>query len=555
MALRHITGTDGKVAVYDPDGLWHWWNLNEIYTGGPGLNRYVPKIGDYIEDTNGPRSITYVVTALDMTTLIATFVKKRRECECGDETIENQLVGPGADTYRLYLDTSVTPHILAVDARLKVGGTLSDHARIFRGTDIGTNGKCVSVLYDGSGHFLTNNVPLELAALDSHTNHSIKVVAVCNTLEKMKDGEYATVVIYNDAGHVVATRLLLVKNTSFIRGINSAQKYISAISLKSPYLSSADPHLLEYPINTLIDSANFIGRVHYSDGSITEMPVDGTKFKVMGLENFVSTVIGQRFPLSLCYTLSVGEITYTATSGEGKYLTEPYQMVTTEQDGAYAVKLFAYPVWIDAATGYALRWFLYNLDRNISYEVTSLVQYNLDSDAYNGKAYGLNQKLSVRINLRDVSPALRSFIHTQKLEITLVDQGIARTTNWHIAFEPSQMPRYGHNLHANVAMVTATNYRVQLSSGILTLTEWLSKVFYDSKPLVNLSKEVKAPEPNFFAVITTGGRYEFPITAWNTELTISQSFAINGTMFIEFFRRTPNGDIILGMSGLPIYEL
>lgn len=553
--LRYITGSDGKTAVYDPDGIWHWWNLNEIYDGGVGQKRYVPKVGDYIEDTAGSRSITYIVVSLDMTTLIATYIKKRRECECGDESPENQLVGPGADTYRLYLDTSVTPHILAVDARLKIGGTLSDHARIFRGTDVGVNGKCISTLYDNTGTFLTNNVPLELAALDSHTNHSIKVVTVCNTLEQMRDGEYATVVVYDDNGHVVATRLLLVKNTSFIRGINASQKYISAISLKSPYMSDADVHLVEYPINTLIDSANFIGRIHYSDGSITEQPVDGTKFKLMGLESFVSTVVGQRFPLSLCYTLSNGEITYTATSGEGKYVTEPYTMVTTEQDGAYAVKLYAYPVWIDVATGYVLRWFMYNLDRNISKEVTSLVQYNVDSDVYDGKAYGYNQKLSVRINLSDASPSMRSFIHIQKVEIALLELGNVRTTNWNIAFEPSQTPRYGINLNARVAMVTASNYRVQLNSGILTLTEWLNKVFYDSKPLVNTSKELKAPEPNFFAVVTQGARYEFPITAWNTELTIGQSFVLNSTMFIEFFRRTPNGDIILGMSGLPIYEL
>ena len=133
--IYSITGTDGKTAVHDPDRLWTWWNMREIFTGGPGENRYAPRIGDYIEDSSGPRSITYVVTGLDLTTLIATWVKKRRECECGDETSLDSLVGPTSDSYRVYLDDSVTPHALAVDARLRVGGTMTNHAKLFKGSN------------------------------------------------------------------------------------------------------------------------------------------------------------------------------------------------------------------------------------------------------------------------------------------------------------------------------------------------------------------------------------------------------------------------------------
>ncbi len=555
MAIRHITGTDGKVAVYDEDRLWTWWNKKEIYTGDLGLNRYVPKVGDYVEDTEGPRSVTYEVTDLDLTTLIPTLVKKRRECECGDDTEENQLVGPGPDTYRIYIDTSVRPYILAVDARLKVGGTLSDHARIFRGTDIGPTGKLISFLYDNSGNFLTNNVPLELAAIDSHTNHSIKVVSVCNTNENLRDGEYATVVIYDDNGHVVASKLVLVKNTSFIRGINSAQKYIASISLKSPYLSQTDDTVLNFPINTLIDSANVVGRLHYSDGSITEMPVDGIKFKLQGLEQFISTVPGQSFPLSLVYTLSNGEITYTATSGEGKFIPRPYSMVTVPQIGAFLIKLFCYPVWIDNSVGYSLKWFLYNMDRNTSYDVTGFVSYNTDSDTFNGKAYGLNQKLSVRINIQNVNPAYLSFIHNQKLDITLNGAGTIRSTNWTIGFEPSQTPRYGENIFARTEMITAGIHKLRVSSNIPTIDQWIQAVYRNSKPLINKGIELTPPEPNFFAVVVGSDRYEFPISSWNAELTVSQTLSINSTLFIEFIKRTNTGDQILGMSGMPIYEM
>lgn len=555
--IYSITGTDGKVAVHDPDRLWTWWNMKEIYTGGPGENRYAPRVGDYIEDTTGPRSITYEVTGLDLTTLIATWVKKRRECECGDENTLDGLVGPTSDSYRVYLDDSVTPHVLAVDARLRVGGTMTSHAKLFKGSNIGPDGVCISYLYDNSGTFLSQRIPLELVGvdIDTHVNHSIKCISVCNTNTKLRDGERVTAVIYDDNGHVVAVRELLAVNTSYVRSTNAAQKYIQSISLKSPYISSGDDHTLNYPINTPIDSANMIGRIHYSDGSIVEQPVDGTKFELMGLENFISTVIGQRFPVSLKYTLSPGEITYQAVSGEGKYITEPYSMITTEQIGSFTVKLYAYPVWIDSTTGYALKYFLYNLDRNIGRDVTGFVHPNQDSDVYNGKAYGLTQRLSVRINLRDADPSVNSYIHTQIIEVALLEPGTARTTNWSIGFEPSQNPKYGINVRARVAMVTASNYRVRVNSEATSLTDWLERLFYRAKPLVNLQKEVMAPEPNFFAIIQNGSRYEFPVTLWNSELTIGQSFDLNSTLFIEFIKRTPTNDIIMGVAGLPIYEM
>lgn len=553
MAKRTITGTDGHVAVYDDAGTWKTFHISEVYTGGPGLNRYVPKIGDHIVDDTGPTVLTYKVNSLDLTTLITTWIRIHGPCECDNGV--DKLIQTKSKSYFAYLDTSVTPHVLAVCDRILVGGTMSDYAKIFRGTDASDAGKVVSFLYDNNGNFLTQNVPLELAAVDSHVNHTLKTVAVCSTNEKMKDGEYLTLVIYTDDGHVVDTELLIVINTSFIRGLNASQKYIKGITLKSPYLSQADDHTIEYPINTPMDSANFMGLVHYSDGSVRELPVDGTKFQLFGLEDFISTVPGQNFPLSLIYTLSQGEVTYNAMSGEGKHLAEPYDMITINQNGNYVVKLFAYPVWVDNNTGYRLRWFMYNLDRVMGFEVTPFVQYNMDTDVYDGKAYGKIQHLSVRVNLRDVSATMRSYIHTQKLDIILNDAATARTTNWTIGFEPAQMPRYGNNLHARLKMYTASNFKINLGSDINTLDEWINRVYYDTKPLINLQKEVKAPEPNYFAILVGTSRYEFPITAWNTDITIAQSLDINGTLFVEFIKKTPVGDAVLGVSGLPIYEM
>lgn len=556
-----ITGIDGVVPVYDPSARWCWWNLDEVYLhNGPGANRYVPKVNDYVKDVTTNED--YVVDSIDPVTLEATLRLLSNSATSGVIDPPDVLIGVGpgtqADTYRIYVDSTVTPNVLAVDVRLKVAGSLASYAKIFKGTNLSSSGKVISFLYDPAGTFLTQDVPLELAAIDSHTNHSIKVVSVCYTNESLNDGEIVTVVIYSDDGHIVSKRQLLVENTSFIRSINSAQKFISHISLKSPFLSTSDDNTLNYPINVPMYAFNMIGVVHYSDNSTSELAVDGSKFKIMGLERFVATIVGQEIQLGLSYALSPGEVCYGAVSSDGKFVTEPYRLVVANQIGAYSVKLYGYPVWISEAEGYMLRWFMYNLDRDVTFEVTPFVAFNTDTPVFRPKAYGETQKLSVRINIRDVSSMFSSYIHVQTSDIILRAPGTARDpgiANWSILFEPNQSPAFGATLRARVDIVNGSLSKIYVGSGITTLTEWMEKVYFATKPLIDRRREMSPAEPNFFAIVFGSNRYVFPISAWNNPLSVSSGIEVNDTLFIEFIKRESGTDILLGKSAMQVFEM
>lgn len=551
-----ITGTDGIVPVYDPTARWCWWNLKEIYDGTVGYKRYVPKIGDYVEDSED--FITYIVTTIDEVTLIPTLVPITRPGSSGNISITDRLVGVGpgtqADTYRVYLDTSVTPHVLAVDTRLRVAGTMCSYCKIFKGSTLSTSGEVIAFLYDQNGTFLTQNIPLELVAIDSHTNYSIKTVSVAYTNQQLPDNEVVTAVFYDDEGHVVSKQQLLVENTAFIRSVNISQRYVSHISLKSPFLSQTDLNTLEYPINIPLQAFNMTGVVHYSDGTKLEMPVDNSKFKILGLERYVATVVGQQVNLVLSYTLAPNEISYGAVSGDGKFVVAPYKLVTTNQVGAFSVKLFCYPEWVDEYTGYTLRWFMYNLDRDISFDVTPFISYNSPSQSFNGTTLGVTQPLSVRVNLRDVSPSFSSYIYIQNVDVLLKEPGTSRTTNWTIKFDPTQTSPYGVDIAARVTLLSATATRINLRTGATSLNEWLERLYFNTRPLYDNKRETKAPTPNFFAINVGSARYEFPVSAWNDLVTIASGLTINDTLFIEWIQRVPGGDILLGTSGMPIYE-
>jgi hypothetical protein len=548
-----ILGTDGITPVYNPSERWWIWAFAEIYTGAVGHNRFVPKVKDYVIDYD--TYTTYIVESLDPATLIPVLRVVVPQSSSSAFTEDDILfgVGPGtqADTYRVYLDTSVVPHILAVDARLKVGGSMSSYAKIFRGGDTSVSGKVISKLYDQNGTLLSQNIPLELCAMDGVTNHSIRTVSVCYTLEDLPNGEIVTIVIYSDVGHVVSKRQLLVENTGFIRSVNSDLKYVSHIGLETPFLSSTTDTLIEFPLNIPVVGIGLIGIVYYSDGTSLKMPVDGSKFKMLGLDQYAATVVGQRIPCVLTYALSPDEIAYGTTSN-GKYITKAYTMVSTVQDGAYAVKLFCYPVWIDQVNGYKLEWFLYNLDRNIVYNVTGGVRFNANTGGFKPLGYGIDQKLSVSINLRDVMGSFRSYIHVQTVEITLLDMGGVFTTNWTVGTEPGQLPPYGIDLFATSLMVNQNLWTVKIDSGIVTQEAWLERVYYNSKPIVNLQREIKPPVPNFFAIVTATGRSEFPMDSWNSALTINHDAPFGSTLFIEFIKRTATSVLQLGVAGLTV---
>mgnify|MGYP000305305831 CR=1 FL=1 len=184
--LPAVTGSiDGVKPIYEPEARWCMWNMKEIFTGTVGANRYVPKVNDWVVDTLA-RTI-YSVLAIDPMTLLVTM-------EPVDNTGLSSLDGDRGANHLVYLDTSVVPHALAVDARFRIPGTMNTYIKIFRGTDVSAaTGKVISFLFDASGNFVTNNIPLELAELDTHTNVSIKVPVPCHTKEALADGELVTV--------------------------------------------------------------------------------------------------------------------------------------------------------------------------------------------------------------------------------------------------------------------------------------------------------------------------------------------------------------------------
>jgi hypothetical protein len=457
----------------------------------------------------------------------------------------------------MYIDKSTKPFSAALEGRLYVLGSAARNCMVVKGSTLDNTGKIISAMYDQSGTLLGQLVPLEEQPFyDPNTGALLgtcKVAVPFNTTEDLQDGEIVTAIFFSDTAKVISKQQLVVQNTGFIRAPNDGVKYVTGISLRSPFLSSADPTLIKYPLNVPLNGLNLMGVVNYSDGSSIELPVDGTKFTIFGLNTgFVATVVGQELDLALKYALSQGEIAYGTSVNEGRFMMQGYKAITDEPDGQYTVKLFAYPIWIDPINGYRLEWFLLNLDRSTWYRVTPYITY---LNALNPIAYGVQQKLQVQINLQDVNGTFKNFLFTQTIAISLLNQGTERTTNWTIAFTPGQSPEFGAgNLHANTWFINQNLWKVNLGNGETDLSTWLTRMYWASQPLFDPAQEAQAPDPTHFQLLIGDTVVEFPISQWNQDLTVNQAVPNSSTLFIKFIHRTVDNDLQLAVVGTPCWQ-
>jgi hypothetical protein len=545
-----VAGIDGVVPVYDPTARWCFWAIGEIYVGTVGARRYVPKLHDYVIDPD--TFTTWIVEHIDPVTLIAR-LRVIRPANMSYDFADTDIlfgVGPGtqSDTYRVYLDQSVTPHILAVDARLRINGSMSAYMKLFKGADVSIVGNIISRLYDASGNVLTDAIPLEVVATMYDNNLAVKIPGVCYTNVALIDGELVTAVFYTPEGHVVSKRQLLIENTAFIRGQTVSQKYIVSINLESPFLSPTLDSIIEFPLNTPINALNLIGVIHYSDGTLLKLPVNGTRFSMFGLDHLLSTIIGQEIELVLSYQLAANEAAYGIEAAENGCITTPYRLVITEANNTIAVKVVGYPVWISQTAGYEMRWFLFNLDRNIFFDVTQHVRFAENTGPYNPKGYGYLQEKAIIVNLQSVSPVFRPFLHTQFFSIVLMRQPDGRQTPWTVLQEMGAGNAvYGENIFA---ISNTVNRTVEIHCSCANYTDWIRKLYLNTYPLINRQTEAAPPMPTHFELRYENTAVEYTVSEWNRVLTTQLVLPLYSTLFIRFIKRTATGDMNLSMSGM-----
>ena len=541
-----IVGSDGYTPLYNPDGKWNMWSIHEVYMGSAGQNKYIPKINDYvIEPETG---MTYRVSDLNN----VTFIPELSPITINNTETTDEILASTKDNYRLYFDKSITPHTLNIDGFMRVYSSTATTFRIYKGQFIDDT-KIISRRYDNNGNFIGHDIPLTMVAFNSHDNYAIKGFQTCNTTSELSDGEVCTVVAFDAAGKVLTKATCIVDETTFVAQAYAEQKYITQIFMKSAFINTSQPGDINYPVNLPLVSFNPIGVVQYNDGSQIEYPVDGDKFRLYGLDQFVSTIIGHKVPLVLSYRMDQDEAALASVDSDNYYVTRPYTLHVSNPNTSYNVKLFVYPVWVSELNGYSYKVYLMNLDRNVLFDVTTLVNLSSNSPTFNPLAYGITQRLIFNINLANVSGIYNSYLHVQTVDITL--RGAANepsnTNLWEVGTQvPSTIPHYGTNLRAVRNGVNGA--KVTIHNNFATIDEFISKLYTATIPLFNPVTELQPLAPTHIEVRYLNESFIVPISEYDQEFTFSTGLGLYTNLEVIFLKETISGYLKLSIASLTV---
>lgn len=518
--------------IHDPNREFSHWRIEQIYTAGEhGNGRWVPNVGDIVIDTSvGHGGYKLMeVQFVDETTLLSTMVELQN-ASTNNFSKENQLlgVGPGyqSETWRLFLDQSVTPHVFLPDSRLTFKGTENTRYKIFKGTDTSQiTGKVISMNFNSNGELLSEDIPLEKVAFpaghETDTNLAVKACRKGYTTEKLNNGEVVTLVAYNDSGIPTSYNVLLVHNTALDHAVESSKRYITTIGIDSPFLDKTENNTLVFPMNMPRDALAMMGVVSYSDGTSKRVPItlgQQGRMRLVGLDNYIPMKNDQNINLALIYNMTQDEMALNASVGDNRFIAVKYFGRTTKVDGSYSVNLFPVPTYVSDNAGWKIRYMLYTLERDVVYDVTDLVQAGVGSEPFKPLSYGDTQDLTVVLDLERVDPRMKKFRHVQSFKLALMgrpDPGLE--TPWYLTYEKDQNPVYGKNILCKAVRDPGLNkWRLDLSCGSKTLDGWLERVYYRTMPLVNRYLETRPPKPTHFTLVIDDQRKTYPIAAWNT---------------------------------------
>ena len=252
----------------------------------------------------------------------------------------------------------------------------------------------------------------------------------------------------------------------------------------------------------------------------------------------------------LAYKLDPNEVAIHTTTNNNQ-ITEPYVIETVEPNYSYAVKLFAYPNWNPTTQSYDLTWWLCTLDRNTSYDVSGLVVFSHNTGPFNPQLYGVVQEKVVSIDLSNVSPTFKPYIHIQSVHISLLSQPTNLTNSWTVDMEPDETPEpYGIDI---LATINSSNPKAfVIHNNMLTLTEWLDTVYYPTHPLINPENEIGPMVPTHIQVINGTLDVIVPVEEYVDSFESVDDVVPNSLVIIKFIRRTVSGDLHLSVAGMMV---
>lgn len=540
-----------------PNATWRFHNYEDIYTGPTGTGKIVPNVNEVVARTNGSLIRFYKVTAVNPGNNLSTLEEL---VNTGTGIAPDGLfsISSTLETARfLYVDYTTTPANIAVDDRLVKVQPLSTGCVIFSGEDISATGIRVSERRDVNGAFVSHVLPLT-DTTGGQYGFGVKYVEPGTTSETLVDGQTVTLVFYNDSGVVTSIEKLKVQLTSFVAGVDNASKEVVSVGLESPMLSPNAPNTILYPSNLEMKESLFTVVVRYRSGRQLRLPLSDTRVSVDGLASFVPNVPNAVYQVIVSYTLQPGESSYNTDSTLSKRSSSVYTLTTSPANLSYQVRLHPIIKWKNQVEGYALTWMLCDAAGSSYLDVTDKVTYQQGTPGYAPRTYGLVQTLVPEINLKNINPTYSSYLHSQRVQITLnapgdYRQGGGDPAPWNITNVLGGVSGDAHPCYYRDDASNQGSSIINVSQGLQTLANWL--LTYNA-PLNSAFAEMHTgiAVTGYYVTIGNDSLFFGNLSNWNKEINWTPPISNGDSLVLRFVCDYGGKRFELGSLAAPLYH-
>lgn len=261
-----VVGIDGEPPIFDETQVWRRWAMHDIYLGQEGHRKWVPKVGDFVIDTN--TLIEYRVISIDVQTLVPELLELNKRTNIDEMTkTEGRFFAGGSlatpCARQIFFDDSVARPTLKIPSQFHLQGSTIHHAIAFKGAIAGNGGIPISVRYDQNFNVVGNEIPLMPVRQRDPNNHTQWYIPDFYSSMKLDEGEMIVICIYDDRGGLVSRTNWIVEHSALLRDVSDSDRFVSAISMESMYIDATDESNILIPEQILKNSINLMGKVHY----------------------------------------------------------------------------------------------------------------------------------------------------------------------------------------------------------------------------------------------------------------------------------------------------
>lgn len=406
----------------------------------------------------------------------------------------------GNAVLRAYFDKRSLPYRLDIDNKIVVRGTEQRSYRLIRYPGLGSQETVISKYYDATNTMVSQQIPL----VEVSSGSNLWYCPYAQITDTLTDNEALRLEIVNEIGSVTQTYTLYAKASTILNDTFSYQPKIVSVSVVCSQMSS-DGSIYVYQGQDIAD-LGITARLHYADGSTSDVQIDGTKCILYGLERFVASYVNLKQVAMIKYLKSENEVVVpssgTLTDATVVAVSTTFTVRVVTNNLTSSIKLLPVPVWSDTLSGYILNWRSYSVDHSGSAQITGSV--NIVDGTFVGTNFTDPQTFTASIDLKSVDPKTYPDSTIYQQQVTLKLQPKAAYERYTITDAPSSPYMFGKDVTNNRRAVVYYDQNLKqyfVPSRIFANADaFLLSFYYDLNPPVNGTTEATAPAPTHFIV-------------------------------------------------------